>query len=45
LASGQPIQQYTGHQDLVYQLACSPDGKYLASTSKDGALMIWPIEP
>jgi WD40 repeat protein len=44
-ATGRPVQQYTGHQDLVYQLACCPDGKYLASTSKDGALMIWPIEP
>ncbi|TVS19216.1 MAG: hypothetical protein EA424_09135 [Planctomycetaceae bacterium] len=44
-ASGQPIQQYTGHEDIVYQLACSPDGKFLASTSKDGALMVWSIEP
>jgi len=44
-ASGRPVQQYTGHRDMVYQLACSPDGKFLASTSKDGALTIWPIAP
>jgi len=43
LASGKPVRQYTGHDDLVFQLACSPDGTLLASVGKDGALKVWPI--
>lgn len=43
VASGKPVQQYTGHDDLVFQLACSPDGALLASAGKDGSLKLWPI--
>jgi len=43
VAGGKPLRQYTGHEDMIFQLACSPDGAYLASSGKDGALKLWRI--
>ncbi|MGC1377644.1 MAG: hypothetical protein WA821_15525 [Anaerolineales bacterium] len=40
-----PLRQFlNGHTDLVSSLAFSPDGKMLASGSKDGAIILWNIE-
>jgi WD40 repeat protein len=43
IATARPVLQYTGHEDLVFHLACAPDGSLLASAGKDGALKLWPI--
>lgn len=32
-----------GHNDIVQDIAFSPDGKWLASQSQDGALFIWDV--
>ena len=34
-----------GHEDWVTRLAFLPDGKWLASTSEDGTLRLWPLSP
>ena len=35
------IRTYYGHADRVYGVAYSPDGKLLASASRDGSVKIW----
>jgi len=39
----EPLLQYMGHSDLIFQLACSPDGSHLASVGRDGSLKLWPV--
>ena len=34
-------QVYEGHEDEIWDLAYSPNGKYLASASKDGSIYVW----
>src|SRR5262249_14173764 len=36
-----PLLTFKGHKALVTSLACSPDGKRVASASLDGALKVW----
>jgi WD40 repeat protein len=43
VATGKPVLQYRGHEDMVFHLACSPDGSLLASVSRDGSLTLWPV--
>jgi WD40 repeat protein len=41
VASGKVINRLEGHDDRVYALAFSPDGKWLASGGRDGSCRIW----
>jgi hypothetical protein len=42
VASGRPHgQPLTGHTDTVYEVAFSPDGKLLATTSVDRTARLW----
>ncbi len=35
---------FIGHSDYVYSVAFSPDGKYLASGSRDETVNLWSVE-
>ncbi len=35
---------FIGHSESVYSLAFSPDGKYLASCSRDKKIKLWSLE-
>lgn len=35
------VQSLKGHARQVYALACCPDGRYLASCSRDGKIQLW----
>jgi WD40 repeat protein/serine/threonine protein kinase len=37
----QPIRRLEGHTDAVYRLRFAPDGKYMATTSGDGRVILW----
>ncbi len=39
---GRPIRQLRGHSGAIWAVACSPDGRYLLSSSEDHTLRVWP---
>ncbi|ESL11103.1 hypothetical protein TRSC58_01156 [Trypanosoma rangeli SC58] len=41
LINGEDEGIFTGHSDTVISTAISPDGKYLATTSKDRTMVVW----
>ena len=41
LTNGQVLHKFTGHTDVVYALACSPDGTRLASAGGDHSIRLW----
>ncbi len=43
ISTGKCIYTLKGHTDEVYDICYSPDGKYLASSSSDGAIKIWAV--
>ncbi len=45
VATGQNIHTFWGHTTDVQDLAFSPDGKYLASSSYDGTILLWDMKP
>ena len=44
-ATGQELLTMVGHTNWLAGLAFSPDGKRLASTSLDGTVRVWSLEP
>jgi WD40 repeat protein len=42
--TGAPKGELRGHEDFLQNLAFSPDGKFLASQSQDGAMFLWDVE-
>jgi WD40 repeat protein len=42
-ASGKKRGQFTGHRGVVSSVAFAPDGKTLASSSRDGTALIWDL--
>jgi WD40 repeat protein len=44
IQSGETIQRFDAHDDRVYALAFSPDGRYLASSGEDCNIRMWSIE-
>ena len=42
--SGKPVARLEGHQNLVRTMSFHPDGKLLASGSRDGTLKLWDMD-
>ena len=42
--SGEPVRTFEGHQDAVYGLALSPDGKLMATGGYDQKIKLWNLE-
>lgn len=44
IQSGETIQQFDAHDDRVYALSFSPDGRFLVSSGEDCNIRMWSIE-
>ena len=41
LSSGEPLSALEGHESIIWGLAFSPDGRWLASASRDSTPKVW----
>jgi WD domain, G-beta repeat len=41
VATFQQVRSFTGHEGDVYAVAFAPDGRALASASRDGTILVW----
>jgi len=44
LATGKPLTTLTGHDESVWSISFSPDGKTLASGSWDKTVKLWKLD-
>jgi WD40 repeat protein len=45
IATGKSCRRLSGHTGIVNDLACSPDGRFLASASYDTTILVWDAGP
>ncbi|KAL8842664.1 MAG: hypothetical protein Q9170_000439 [Blastenia crenularia] len=45
VTNGYPVRMFTGHTGNITALACSPDGKLLASADDAGTIILWDLGP
>ncbi|MBL8098201.1 MAG: hypothetical protein JNK81_03420, partial [Anaerolineales bacterium] len=43
LTTGEAVQTFEGHNEFIFQIAFSPDGKYLLSGSLDTTARLWDV--
>ena len=44
LATGSESRRLVGHEDVVYSISISPDGKYAASGDRSSLVIVWDLE-
>jgi WD40 repeat protein len=42
--TGEQIRTFTGHKSLIFSIAVSPDGEWIASGDIDGKIIVWELE-
>jgi WD40 repeat protein len=43
LATGNEVRRFTGHEEPVWSVAVTPDGKYVVSGSGDNTVRLWEL--